>query len=262
VEQAIRPIVEPPAAPVTPEEFMWQYRRMRVAFADPDSGQSRTLPVDYRWYRNNSPRVNSRHHSNMDEKSRLLRSRPHPSGALRNSISYTFHSSAMPREVQAALAFALEHRDPSHWPGGVNSAGLERYCSRTARIGLDCCNFVNNYFRSIRHPTVVTPDTPRGIRNIPAYASRGTRRNSPDEIRDNDVLIWVGNDGSISAHIAVVDTVLDARRLTVVESSASKGGLASSLYEILNGDRVRGGVFLVDRGRSNSQVRIYGLGTP
>lgn len=264
VEQAIRPIVEPPAASITPEEFMWRYRRMQVTFTDPDTGQARTLPLDYRWYRNNSPHVNPRHHSNMDEKSRLLRSRPHPTGALRNSISYTIHSSAMPHEVRAALAFALEHRVPRHWPGGANAAGLERYCTRTAKIGIDCCNFVNNYFRSVNHPAIVTSENPRGIRNIPGYASRGTRRNSPEEIRDNDVLIWVGSDGSISAHIAVVDMVLDTRRLTVVESSAhpSKNGLTSSLYEILNGDRVRRGVFLVDRGRSRSQVRIYGIGTP
>jgi hypothetical protein len=98
----------------------------------------------------------------------------------------------------------------------------------------------------------------REPRQISSY-ERGILRERPGDIRALDVLIWQGT--SVD-HIAVVDHVIansDPKKMIVVESSGSKGGLVESEYTILE---VRNKIFEVDRGRPAggvSRVKFAGV---
>jgi hypothetical protein len=142
----------------------------------------------------------------------------------------SFYGKGSPEDYAMTFTYALRYRRAT--PGNLQS-----YCDQTAKLGLDCSGFVNAYFMEIGRI--------REAKQISSYA-RGNLRGRPEDIRALDVLIWQGT--SID-HIALADHVIansDPKKMIVVESAGSKGGLVESEYTILE---VRNKIFKVDRGR-------------
>lgn len=226
---------------LTPVQYADRYHNLRVPYLDPQSGLARSIGVDIHIYSNNG--LLSRR-SNMREKNRLVRlvrSELSRAGGLALidvqrghviQIAHTFYAKGTPQECSVTLTHALRY-------GVATPLGVQHYCDRLAKIGLDCSGFVNNFFLEIGRISE--------SRHISSYA-RGTQRSSFDEIQALDVLVWRESEGSASSHIAVVDHVIrNSNRMVVVESAGSKEGLVASEYTVLDVNRQ---VFHVDRGRN------------
>ena len=234
---------------LTPVEYAELFHNVRVSYLNPRTGLANSVTVDVHIYNNNGL-TNRR--ANMSEKSVLVssvRRELQRTGGLglidvdqshKVQIAHCFFGKANPDEFRVTLMHALRYNR-------ATPAGLQRYCDNHARLGVDCSGFVNTYFERIgrisRH------------RHINEYA-RGTLRSDEGEIQDLDVLIWQA--GS-SRHIAVIDHVIQGSsplRMVVVESSGSKGGLATSEYTVHG---VNGQIFRVHRGGTStgtSRVKI------
>ena len=228
-----------PANTLTPERYARRYRNLEIPFVESDSGVSSRLTIDMHRYGNNG--IPGRR-SNMGEKDRLvslvkaeLRRRGEadsqqvqPDHVKR--IAHAFFAKGRPEDYALALVHALRF-------GRTQPGSLQHYCDTTAKLGLDCSGFVNNFLLEIGK--ISEP------RTISTYG-RGRLRQRTEEVQPLDVLLWLENDGSAGGHIAIVDSIgPDSGAMRVVESSGSKKGLASTVYRVLE---ARNGVFRVDRG--------------
>jgi len=162
-------------------------------------------------------------------------------------IARAFYGKGSPDECAIALRYAIRY-------GRAKPEGLQHYCDKVAKIGIDCSGFVNNYFKAINRVGVE--------RTIPQYFSLGITRNNIAAMRANDVLIWTNRRGQAlvnpQAHIAVLNVPPDrSGNAIVVESASSLMGLGSGTYTFT---RVQQGIFRVRRrnGR-NSYVRVLGV---
>ena len=258
---ALAPRATRPAAPsvaaslanLTPLQFEARYHDVRVSYIDADTGFAHGVNIDVHRYCNNGL-TNRR--ANMREKSKLqrrlrqeLRQAAGPLISVeerhRYQIAYCFFGKASPEDFGVTLRHALRY-------GLARPNTLQHWCDETAKIGLDCSGFVNQYFMA----TGRVPG-PRGW-HISRYERRGTPRRNAADIEALDVLVW---QGTSMAHIAVVDHVVpgtDPLQMVVVESSGSTGcalhngrhqGLAHNTYTVR---RVSGDVFRVDRGLGRS----------
>ncbi|MGB5486365.1 MAG: NlpC/P60 family protein [Lysobacterales bacterium] len=234
---------------ISPVEFADLFHNTQVDYFNPRTGMANSVTIDVHIYNNNG--IPNRR-ANMAEKSALVSSvrrelrRADGLGLIdveeshKVQIAHCFFGKGNPDEFRVTLMHALRYNR-------ATPANLQRYCDRNAKLGVDCSGFVNTYFKRIGKISI--------DKHINEY-ERGTLRSAEDEIRDLDVLIWQG--GS-SRHIAVIDHVIPGSnplRMVVVESSGSKGGLATSKYTVRS---VSGQIFRVHRGgpgRGTSRVKI------
>ena len=226
---------------ISPVEFAEAYHNVRVSFLDPQSGYARSASADVHIYNNNGI---SRHRANMHEKELLvsyIRRELRRAGGLglintdaqhKLQIAKAFYGKGAPEDFAVALAYALRI-------GRTAPGGLQNYCDRRAKLGVDCSGFVNAYFLKTGRISAERP--------ISRY-ERGILRASQDDIQALDVLIWQN-----SSHIAVIDHVIansNPRKMVVVESAESKDGLSISEYTVL---QVRDNIFQVDRGEGGGR---------
>jgi len=161
-------------------------------------------------------------------------------------IARAFYGKGSPDECAIALRYAIRY-------GRAKPEGLQHYCDKVAKIGIDCSGFVNNYFKAINRVSAE--------QTIPQY-SQGIARKKIEDIRANDVLIWTNRQGqdlvNPKAHIAVVNTPPDRLgRAVVVESASSLKGLGHGIYTFT---LIKPGIFRVRRReRGYSYVKVVAV---
>jgi len=227
---------------LTPVQFADLFHNLEVSYFDPQSGMAHSVTVDVHIYNNNGI---DDCRANMSEKAALvsaLRQELRRAGGLaligveqdhKYQVAHCFFGKGNPDEFRVTLSHALRHNR-------ATPAGLQNYCDRQAKLGVDCSGFVNTYFERIGRISA--------HKNISEY-ERGTLRSSVNDIQDLDVLVWQGGRGR---HIAVIDHVIvgsDPLKMIVVESAHSKHGLTTSEYTVLG---VNGQIFRVNRGGGSS----------
>jgi len=144
-------------------------------------------------------------------------------------IAQAFNGKGRPFTIDLALSAGL-------CTGHITLSNINTICEEC--IGLDCNGFVGGYAK-MRELT--GPDGHLGFDSAPsAFASRGTPRNTWNEIRAHDVLLTPGSPEHVRIVQARYDTYLD-----VCESASSLQGLSRRAY------------FLMDESFGNTQVNGF-----
>jgi hypothetical protein len=232
----VLPLTEAGCAELGPHDFMQLYRELDVPYVE--DGHTCSVQADVHIYVNDGIPARRSSAAEKDALQSIVRqnARRHADAVIAANrsahnvaIAHAYYGKGAPWEYRIYLAYALTY-------GRATPASLATYCDTTAKLGVDCSGFVNSFLVSTGH-------TDRE-RDIDVYA-RNTARTSYAQIQPFDLLIWQRSDGDASRHIAIVDHVTESNEMVVVESSGSKGGLASSTYTV---ESVAGNIFQVDRG--------------
>ncbi len=257
---------------LTPVDFMNQFLALDVPYFDPETSERRYAHADIHLYTNQGPNHPTRH-SNLTEKDNINRGvrravrdgQPQtpitPDNAHRGRISKAFYGKGLPNDYRLALMYAIAF-------GHTTVAAIQDYVYTNAILGMDCIGFVNNFLLQI--------NAIERERTIPSHLQHGRRRRtireSQADIQPNDLLIWNGDDGEASSHIAIIDTVSNGgTNLLVVESSGTGPvvangniGLGSSNYTVRNPIQDSPGSYRVNRGalRNNQNSNVIILGVP
>jgi len=234
----VLPLTEAGCAELGPHDFKQLYRELEVPYVTRDTGHTCSVQADVHIYVNDGITARRSNGAEKDALQSIVRQNARRAGAAaiaanrsahNVAIAHAYYGKGAPWEYRIYLAYALTY-------GRATLASLVTYCDTTAKLGLDCSGFINSFL-------VSTGRTDRE-RDIDVYA-RNPARTSYAQIQPFDLLIWQRSDGDASRHIAIVDHVTESNEMVVVESSGSKGGLASSTYTV---ESVAGDIFQVDRG--------------
>ncbi len=240
---------DPKRRRLTPLEFEALYHQVYVPYLDSQSGLAGGTNIDVHCYRNHKL---ARRRSNLEEKEKLVAllkaETQNAAGRLidveesqKFAIAEAFFAKGSPEAYAITLKCALRYQQAS-------VAGLQKYCDDTAKLGLDCSGFVNQYFIAIGRLTKA--------QDIDVYAKAALRRQTA-EVQPLDLLIWLDY-----SHIALVNhRIGNPNQVVVVESAESKRGLTHSTYRLLKVDK--DGVFDVHRGGlPQDTARVYIVAGP
>ncbi|NLI80253.1 MAG: hypothetical protein GX443_00995 [Deltaproteobacteria bacterium] len=258
---------------VTPLSLYQEYRRLRVAYEDPVTYESKAATVDVhhyfmmRWpkdYPSATEWKQSKYGQAQLQREKIVQGvrgyfgrdarvflgKAADVGSLSYDLFQPFQGKGSPGQIAAALAWAARSGaiKGTGVGGSLKEKDLQAFCD--SYVGIDCLGFVNNYFLASgrlqgRH------------RDIPVYYAKGRKlaRESASDVIQSDILIWmVKKDKAFSmknnpGHIALVEKVQGTGSWEVVESHGGKG-LDHNVYSVLQEPEKTGtsGIFHVDRG--------------
>jgi hypothetical protein len=235
----VRAVAMLPNLALTPEGFADLYRNCSVVLDDGTVGHVRVHK--YRLNRAATGRIDTGHRirdaaadAERELVGPLIRrwcGRNGSTGLSVRSILWTerklnqvFMGKGSPRDIGFVLKVLKEVGRIDHlYPNHRELAAYQEYCDNY--IGVDCSGLVNNYFIATGHFADTNGNCQTLIRN---YGRLNRRLDFLPSRPQKFILVWQD-----MSHIAIIDRwERQSDRLQVVESSASMGGVSSTVYEL------------------------------